>query len=657
MRKTLTASLILLSMTSAPGLAAPEFPSEQLPSEQTWFSDFPVVLTATRLKQSLPDSPLPVSVIDRAMIEASGARNIVELFRLAPGMIVGYHDGHSSFATYHAIADRYARRMQILIDGRSVYTPHFGGVDWSSLPLAIENIERIEIIRAPNAATHGANALLGTISIITRDPARTEQAITNATVSAGSQGIYKVFASHKDTVGEVNYRLTASRWGDAGFEQPAGFADDRDITLFNVKANWQSTPATQWVFGFGAGREDALTSQPQAILIEPPHPEITRRQYQQISWYHQVPDGQWEVRFYHTAEQVEETFVSIAAPPFGGIMVNRDRSIESKRFDFEISRDTQFSPSLRTVWGLGIRHDGVRSPSYFSQQNWLTYERYKLFGQAEWRLANQWLINAGLMAEYSEISDLDFSPSLALNYAFAPQHTLRLSVSRAVRTPVLLEERANQRFAAGGGFVQVFAASGDLDSEKITALDLGYLGQFPDVGVTVDARLFYSRITELISYYERPYPASLPGITLDFRNRDDLQIRGFETQVQFQPIEASRLIVNYAYTDLRSSDLDEVYSKSGPRHNFSLLGIQELPANYQASLGFYYMSESDGVDTGTYIPNTRRMDVKLAKTWHLGHNQRLEASITIQSVLGEYQDFRSINVFDTRAYLKLRFWF
>ncbi|HET9679036.1 MAG TPA: TonB-dependent receptor plug domain-containing protein, partial [Gammaproteobacteria bacterium] len=232
---------------SSLGLAAPadSWSAEELPSEQAYFSDFPVVLSATRLTQNLTESPLPVSVIDRAMIEASGARDIEELFRLAPGMIVGYHDGHTGFATYHAIADRYARRMQILIDGRSVYTPTFGGVDWSSLPLAIENIQRIEIIRAPNAATHGANALLGTISIITRDPVKTEQAITNTTLAAGNNGIYKVFASHADTIDTVNYRLTASRWGDDGFEQPPGYADDRDITLFNVQVNWQATPVTR----------------------------------------------------------------------------------------------------------------------------------------------------------------------------------------------------------------------------------------------------------------------------------------------------------------------------------------------------------------------------------------------------------------------------
>ncbi|HET9679186.1 MAG TPA: TonB-dependent receptor, partial [Gammaproteobacteria bacterium] len=252
---------------------------------------------------------------------------------------------------------------------------------------------------------------------------------------------------------------------------------------------------------------------------------------------------------------------------------------------------------------------------------------------------------------------LDISPHLALNYSLTSEHTLRFSVSRAVRTPVMLEEMANQRFAVGNDFVQEFAATGGLDSEKITALDLGYLGRFPDAGISVDARLFYSHITELITYYVRPYPQSLPGITLDFRNGDDLLIRGFETQVQFQPVEASRLIVNYAYTRLTGSDVDEEYSKSGPRHNFSLLGIQQLPANYQASIGFYYMSDYDGVDTGTHIPVTRRLDLRLAKSWELSHNRRLEGSITLQSVLGEYQDFRSVNTFDTRAYLKLRFWF
>ncbi|MFP3449049.1 TonB-dependent receptor plug domain-containing protein, partial [Pseudomonas sp. SIMBA_067] len=63
-------------------------------SEAEYLSELPVVLSATRLSQSRADAPGSVSVIDRQMIRASGARNIHELFMLLPGFQVGLHTGN-----------------------------------------------------------------------------------------------------------------------------------------------------------------------------------------------------------------------------------------------------------------------------------------------------------------------------------------------------------------------------------------------------------------------------------------------------------------------------------------------------------------------------------------------------------------------------------
>lgn len=113
--------------------------------------------------------PGSISVLDRELIQASGARELTELLRLVPGMIVvtddikvqvNYHGGHAA----------QARRMQVLIDGRSVYRPGLAEVDWKDLPVSLEDIERIEVFRGPNTVSYGANALTGVVNIITRRP-------------------------------------------------------------------------------------------------------------------------------------------------------------------------------------------------------------------------------------------------------------------------------------------------------------------------------------------------------------------------------------------------------------------------------------------------------------------------------------------------------
>jgi iron complex outermembrane receptor protein len=115
------------------------------------------------------DAPGAVSIIDRAMISASGARNIHELFRLVPGFQVGMHTGNQPLVGYHGLSDEAPRRMLVQVDGRSVYSPYFiAGVEWNQIGVDIDDIERIEVFRGSNSATYGSNAFLGVANIITR---------------------------------------------------------------------------------------------------------------------------------------------------------------------------------------------------------------------------------------------------------------------------------------------------------------------------------------------------------------------------------------------------------------------------------------------------------------------------------------------------------
>jgi iron complex outermembrane receptor protein len=96
---------------------------QDYPDELGYFQELPIVLSASRLSQPISETPNAMTLIDRDMIVASGARNIADLFRLVPSMYVGSKDGHSAIVSYRGTTDEYARRMQVLVDGRSVYLP------------------------------------------------------------------------------------------------------------------------------------------------------------------------------------------------------------------------------------------------------------------------------------------------------------------------------------------------------------------------------------------------------------------------------------------------------------------------------------------------------------------------------------------------------
>ena len=97
--------------------------------EAEYLADLPVVLSASRLPQPLIDAPASVTIIDRETIRLTGARNIVDVFRLVPGMQVSNSwEGAAPDVGYHGSYSNYpSSRMQVLIDGRSVYSPYLVG--------------------------------------------------------------------------------------------------------------------------------------------------------------------------------------------------------------------------------------------------------------------------------------------------------------------------------------------------------------------------------------------------------------------------------------------------------------------------------------------------------------------------------------------------
>ena len=106
------------------------------------------------------------------------------------------------------MADAFSRRMQVLIDGRSVYTPGFGEVPWTSLPLSIDDIERIEVVRGPNSAAYGSNAFFGVINIITQTAA--EASGVYVSVQDGQQDMRGASLRFGGGGDALRYRLTLS---------------------------------------------------------------------------------------------------------------------------------------------------------------------------------------------------------------------------------------------------------------------------------------------------------------------------------------------------------------------------------------------------------------------------------------------------------------
>jgi iron complex outermembrane receptor protein len=625
-----TIGLLLVSVLSSTTWAA----EPPLLSEQEFLAELPVVLTASRLAQPQAEAPAAVTVIDRQMIEASGARNLSEVLRLVPGFQVGFENGHRHVVGYHGLADEFSRRLQVLIDGRSVYLPSFGGVSWSDLPLALDDIERIEVIRGPNAVTYGANSFLAIINITTRHSAAERGGFLRAT--AGSNDIRDGVLRMASGNGDVSYRLTTGYQQDGGYGQRN---DGRRITFLNgrMDARPGEQDDVEFQFGYNEGPRGRGFS---GSLENFPHDQEITSRFQQIRWRHRLDSGdEVAAQFYYNHHESDEQVLSLPIPLLGGFQIPINYDIRSERYDAEVQHTVGLGESLRLVWGAGARLDRVEWPGFLGSAEPLDNRYYRLFANLEWRATSRLVLNAGAMAENSEITGSDLSPRLAANYQFMPGHTLRAGVSSATRQPVLIEEKGNARFCLDPTctlFDQSFYSSGNLVPERILASELGYLGRLAPT-LTLDLRLFRDHVTKLISGFDGVYADSLDNEATDFRNLDKAMITGSELQIHWQPERNTRVILGYANVRIESNDLDARYSESAPRNSMSLLGLHELGDGLMVSAAFYYQDEMRFVGEHP-IGALRRLDLRLAQRFRLADVQG-EAAIVLQNMLGKQVSF------------------
>ena len=649
---------ITLALGASAPLCAETNPTS---SEADYFNDLPVVLSASRLSQPQQEAPAAVTVIDQEMIRASGFREIPDLFRLVPGFSVSNYTGSIPVVTYHGMSDAYSRRMQVLVDGRSIYNVGFGQVNWRDLPLAIEDIERIEIVRGPNAATYGPNAFLAVINIITKHAAETPG--TRASISAGQDSIRDGMLRHGGQYGALDYRITVAQRQDERYKDFPSLSRDR---LVNVRGDYQlnDTDALSAQLGYSEGRW--LKGTPGDFTY-PTHDQTSVSDFVQLHFRRaQDANREWSLQFNHSHNKVSEAWNVFLGPPTLGFFLPPplpptlnfpvDLNYEAWRDSLEYQMIANPHDDVRLVWGAELRRDQVVSSSYLGAGKTLGGNLYRVFANGEWRITPKWLVQSGAMLEKQYYSGTTLSPRLALNYLITPDHALRASISRGYRSPTPVEQGADFKYTYNGLLLnQVNQNRGGLQPERVVSREIGYVGDFRKQRLTLDARLFYDQYSNLIGQITQFFP---PGTELldpvngytSARNLRSATLSGAEFQLRWRPIEGSLIVLNQAWTTAHSDDAETRHSV--PHRQTSVLISQEFKGGYQASAGYYQEAAMTWLSEGDPVRRYERMDARLAKRWRDGA-RAAELALVAQALTGSYSEFRPEYRFDRRAFVTL----
>ena len=166
------------------------------------------ITSASRKEQRAADVAAAFFVVTHEDIRRSGMTTIPDLLRLVPGVDVAQINSNKWAVSVRGFNGLRANKLLVLVDGRSVYDRLFSGVLWDEQDLVLDDIDRIEVIRGPGAATWGANALNGVINIVTKAAADTQGGFVR--VDGGRAGEHGV-VRYGGTLGAASYRLY-SQW-------------------------------------------------------------------------------------------------------------------------------------------------------------------------------------------------------------------------------------------------------------------------------------------------------------------------------------------------------------------------------------------------------------------------------------------------------------
>ena len=663
-------------------------------NESDYFQDFPVVLSASRLSQPLSDAPNAMTVIDRKMIVASGFRTIADLMKLVPGMYVSYYKGSQPIVAYHGTTDEFSRRMQVLIDGRSVYMPPTGSVNWADLPITVDDIERIEVVRGPAAASYGANSTQGVISIITRDAGAMDG--KSVSYTRGDKGINDVetrFGKHGDA---YDYRMTLAYTADNGYDNltapPNGYTlatfkapgllnnsnDSNQARLLNYRGDYHPNGIDRYdiQFGFnhdvqGVGFSDKNPGPGNSYLGtngDPFHDLIANSDFVQLGWVRQLEQGaELSLRYSHTRQDQSEALpVYLVGVYYPGPVV---QSLQTSRDEIEVQHTLPLSDTNRLVYGAAYQIDRASGQSampplslYYSSS--YVYNEYRLFAHDEWRIAPKWLLNLGSMFEKNDLGQFNSSPRIALNYHVTPEQTLRMGLSVAYRTPATVET-SYPLIQPGALYIpnQTVNSPGLLP-EKLVSHEIGYLGEFPDWASTVDLRLYSDQLSNGIY---------LSSTAKSFVNGMSGEYHGFEATVKHEFDPDNSLTVNFAHAWAASNGVllaaggqkvmasadplnSDILGASIPQNSASALYMLRLPYDYSFSTAAYYQSAMQPFDRGAidYQPIQRRVDVRIAKTLNLTGAVKGNVALVLQNLFNQaYTEYIASNLFNRRGYVML----
>jgi iron complex outermembrane receptor protein len=523
-----------------------------------------VVVTASRYGQEPLDSPSTVTVLTDEDIRLSGVTSIPDLLRRVVGVEVMQPAAGHADVGIRGFNRELSNKVLILIDGRSTYLDFIGSTMWESMPISLEEVERIEVIRGPGSAVYGANAVTGVINIITRTPGEGQNLVT---VEAGlpNYGYGSLVVTGRK--GPVSWRFSG------GYQQSARWGQDFDPTEHSAEVSWFGENENLGLQMFrGNGRVDGT-------FLEDGYVSLSAGFSQGLYEFYNIGAlDDFGLDYTHTYLRSDlaygpvhmrafwNTDTGFIAPWWGlrGDPRTLDTDMDADTVDIEIESNGEFHTGKvehRINGGLGYRYKRLSDFLFAGQKPGdppIVENHYNAFLSEEATIAWVKLV-ATLRADVHPNIDLSrtLSPRGSIIFRVAENTAVRMTGGSAFRAPNMVENYMDFRLGAGvdGVFIQDFGDI-DLSPERIITAEVG-LHDESTLYHTADVAVYYNNLTDIISLQDvtssrKPYDPEEEGYEAGetgwVNTETSFQGLGVEAELELFPTDGLDIFANLNYT-------------------------------------------------------------------------------------------------------------
>jgi outer membrane receptor protein involved in Fe transport len=558
-----------------------------------------MVLTAAKHRQDIMDSPSAVTVITREQIENTYCTDVVCLLRSVPEVdVLRLIPMHASVGA-RALTGELGDKALVLVDGREINIEAVGMPWWQALPVHLEDIERIEVIRGPGSALYGANAHSMVVSIFTR---RISETGAEAFLGAGEHGRISPHLRVDLTLGE--WRLHFSGGADTAGNWRVPDKREREVSRIQLRlAHEGQEGASQLDLGLVACRGGFFTT------LSPAHIKDGYMGHLRVSHENDFLRAQLYTNIIQLGFKMD-------IPLYYGEVKLGEMPDLVEFFHSVVDAELQmnFEPFAGNLLIAGGNYRWLNFLSDQNQPSTVNQHRVGVFIHDEQHITESLLLTAGVRLDYNSITPLAVSPRVAAVWRFSDSQLVRLAFGRAFRKPSFLNTSYHFKGVKGEAafpeleefFLESLGNEG-LDNESITTFEAGYRGSFLEGSLIAEAGVFFNLYRDAINLGSEIVTSmgvpDLANSSLLFQNKGkEVNSLGGSASLTWRYKKILRAQVNYTYRySWYITEPEEAATLGGkgdrvpwePAHLANLLVHYRGPEGIHAGLGVHLTSSRD----------------------------------------------------------------